>query len=233
MTGRVVVASQTQPYIALAVELDFAVMRQLMAELPVPSGRAATAADASASLWVGDSDAAALDCGLRLMRLLDRPDSIPALYAGILKELHYWLLCGRHGAVLRRLALPDSHAQRIAAAVQLLRQGFRQPLLVEHLAAAASMSASAFHRRFKAMTTLTPIQFQKQLRLVEARRLMLNEGRAASRAAGEVGYESVSQFTREYARMFGAPPRRDVRDGKGKISVKRASSPYLASVASY
>lgn len=140
-----------------------------------------------------------------------RPDAVPVLRAGIVRELHYWLLTGRHGAALRSLALPDSHAQRMVAAVQMLRDGFRHTLPVEQLAAAARMSTSSFHRCFKAMTSLTPVQFQKQLRLVEARSLMLSESRAASRAAYDVGYESVSQFTREYARMFGAPPRRDTR----------------------
>jgi AraC-like DNA-binding protein len=208
VTGRVVSASQTQPYVALAVELDFAVLRDLMAQMPAG---ASPAPASSTRVWMAESDAATLDCGLRLMRLLDRPDAVPLLHAGIVRELHYWLLSGRHGAALRRLALPDSHAQRMVAAVQMLRDGFRHTLPVEQLAAAARMSTSSFHRCFKAMTTLTPVQFQKQLRLVEARRLMLSEGRAASRAAYEVGYESVSQFTREYARMFGAPPRRDVQ----------------------
>ena len=208
VTGRVVSASQTQPYVALAVELDFAVLRDLMAQMPAG---ASPAPASSTRVWMAESEAATLDCGLRLMRLLDRPDAVPLLHAGIVRELHYWLLSGRHGTALRRLALPDSHAQRMVAAVQMLRDGFRHTLPVEQLAAAARMSTSSFHRCFKTMTTLTPVQFQKQLRLVEARRLMLSEGHAASRAAYEVGYESVSQFTREYARMFGAPPRRDTR----------------------
>lgn len=208
VTGRVVSASQTQPYVALAVELDFAVLRDLMAQMPAG---ASPAPASSTRVWMAESDAATLDCGLRLMRLLDRPDAVPLLHAGIVRELHYWLLSGRHGGSLRTLALPDSHAQRMVAAVQMLRDGFRQTLPVEQLAAAARMSTSSFHRCFKTMTTLTPVQFQKQLRLVEARRLMISEGHATSRAAYEVGYESVSQFTREYARMFGAPPRRDIR----------------------
>lgn len=236
VTGRVVLASPAQPYVALAIELDFAVLRDLMAQLPAS---ALPAAASQGRVWMAESDAATLDCGLRLMRLLDRPEAVPLLHAGMVRELHYWLLSGRHGADLRRLALPDSHAQRIAAAVQMLREGFMRTLPVEQLAAAARMSSSSFHRCFKQVTTLTPLQFQKQLRLVEARRLMLSQGVAASRAAYEVGYESVSQFTREYARMFGAPPRRDVwaearllKDRPREESATHGNSAGLQSVAS-
>ncbi|MBI2726546.1 MAG: AraC family transcriptional regulator [Polaromonas sp.] len=208
VTGTVVQATADQPYLALALDLDFAVMRELMTELPDGGGESA---NTSRTVFVGDSDVATLDCGLRMMRLLDQPDSIPVLRSGIFRELHYWLLSGRHGSGLRGLALPDSNAQRVAVAIQMLRDRFQQTILVDELAEAARMSTSVFHRRFKTITSLTPIQFQKQLRLMEARRLMLNEGRAANYVAYEVGYESVSQFSREYARMFGAPPRRDTR----------------------
>ncbi|HEX2527672.1 MAG TPA: AraC family transcriptional regulator, partial [Geminicoccus sp.] len=155
-----------------------------------------------------DTDLATLDCAWRLMRLLDRPQAIPILHAGIMRELHYWLLSGRHGAALRGLALPDSHASRLARAIAILRSDYRARIPVERLAAAAAMGLTAFHRQFKRMTSLTPGQFQKRLRLIEARRLMLHEGHSASRAAFEVGYESLSQFTREYGRMFGLPPKR-------------------------
>ncbi|WP_207481412.1 AraC family transcriptional regulator [Arenibaculum pallidiluteum] len=216
VTGRIVRASLDEPYIALAVELDVGAIRDLAAELEIaetPAGRGGTA------LFVDDTETAALDCGMRLMRLLDRPEAAPALRPAILKELHYWLLAGRNGAAIRRLALPDSHAQRIAAAVRILRAEFHERIPVQRLAAAARMSTSAFHRRFKAVTSLTPVQFQKQLRLIEARRLMLAEGYSASRAAFDVGYESISQFTREYGRMFGASPRRDTRSaGRGSVA---------------
>jgi AraC-like DNA-binding protein len=128
-----------------------------------------------------------------------------------MKELHYWLLAGHHGASLRSLTVLDGHAQRIASAIKILRTEFDKPVSVHRLAASSGMSLSTFHLRFKAMTSLTPIQFQKQLRLIEARRLMLTDSQTASRAAFEVGYESVSQFTREYVRLFGAPPRRDTQ----------------------
>jgi AraC-like DNA-binding protein len=144
-----------------------------------------------------------------LCSLLDRPDAT-LLHPGIKRELHYWLLSGQHGAALRALAAPDSHPSRLAAALAILRDEYRTRVPVERLASAAAMSLSAFHKHFKRMTSLTPGQYQKRLRLIEARRLMLDEGFSATSAAFEVGYESVSQFTREYRRMFQLPPKRDV-----------------------
>lgn len=209
--GRVVQARRDAPYLALAVELDMGIMREVMdqaAAVPAPPTRE------EPRLFLDDTDETVADCALRLMRLLDRPEAIPVLRPAILKELHYWLLAGRHGAALRRLALPDGHAQRIARAIAILRAEFAGAVPVQRLAEAAGMSPSSFHQHFKAMTSLSPLQFQKQLRLLEARRLMLSEGLSASRAGFEVGYESVSQFTREYARLFGAPPRRDVSESR-------------------
>jgi AraC-like DNA-binding protein len=125
------------------------------------------------------------------------------------RELHYWLLSGRHGAAIRRLGWPAGQTRRVARAVAVLRAEFTRPLSVDHLAATAGMSRSSFHHHFRAVTSLSPLQFQKQLRLIEARRLMMSEGVSASSAAFAVGYESVSQFTREYGRMFGLPPVKD------------------------
>jgi AraC-like DNA-binding protein len=187
------------------------IMREVM---DAASAVSTPAARDAPRLFLDDTDETVADCALRLMRLLDRPEAIPVLRPAILKELHYWLLAGRHGDALRRLALPDSHAQRIARAIAILRAEFTGAVPVERLAEAAGMSASSFHQHFKAVTSLSPLQFQKQLRLLEARRLMLSEGLSASRAGFEVGYESVSQFTREYTRLFGAPPRRDVSESR-------------------
>ncbi|EZR05376.1 hypothetical protein AE72_01989 [Klebsiella pneumoniae CHS 16] len=119
-----------------------------------------------------------------------------------------------HGPAIRALGAVDSHSARIRRAVAMLRRDFMQPVSVDALADAAGMSVSVFHRHFRAMTTLSPLQFQKQLRLIHARRLMLAEGMSIAQAAGEVGYISVSQFTREYARLYGAPPGRDRRREK-------------------
>ena len=149
------------------------------------------------------------------MRLIERPASVPVLRTQLVREMHYWLLTGRHGAAIRRLGWPDGSVQRVARAVAVLRAQFAQPLRVEHLAAVAGMSPASFHQHFRTVTSLSPLQFQKQLRLIEARRLMLSVGMTSSSAAFAVGYQSVSQFTREYGRMFGLPPVRETKTARG------------------
>ncbi len=203
--SRITRASRAEPYLALAIELDMAVLLDLSAQIDGSSGPG----PAAPAVLVDETDAAVADCALRLVRLLERPEAIPLLRPSIGRELHYWLLAGRHGRAVRGLARPDGTAHRVARAVAVLRGEFDQPLRVERLAAAAGMSASSFHHHFRAVTSLSPMQFQKQLRLIEARRRMLSDGLSASRVAFEVGYESVTQFTREYGRMFGLPPGRD------------------------
>ena len=198
-------ASADAPYLSLVLELDPAVI----ADLAMQMKEEATIADGT-PVRVEPTDAEVADAALRLMRLLDRPASIPVLHAQLVRELHYWLLEGKHGAAIRRLGWPDGHARRVGRAVALLRAEFARPLSVDRLAATAGMSPSSFHHHFRAVTSLSPMQFQKQLRLIEARRLMMSEGRTASSAAFAVGYESVPQFTREYGRMFGLPPGKDM-----------------------
>ena len=198
-------ASAAAPYLSIALELSLPVIADLSAQMGVvPRGD-------HAPVHVDPTDAEVADVALRLMRLLERPEAVPLLHASLVRELHYWLLAGRHGAAIRRLGWPGSHAQRVARAVAVLRADFAQPLPVESLAALAGMSPSSFHHHFRAVTSLSPLQFQKQLRLIEARRLMLSEGASASIAAFAVGYESVPQFTREYGRLFGLPPVRDTQ----------------------
>lgn len=196
-------ASIAAPYFSLVFELDAAIIADLAMQMK------AVMVSTPAPIWVEPTDAEVADAALRLMRLLDRPASIPVLQAQHARELHYWLLAGRHGEAIRQLGWPGSQAHRVARAVALLRDNFAQSLPVEQLAAAAGMSPSTFHQHFRAVTSLSPLQFQKQLRLIEARRLMLSDGASASAAAFAVGYESVPQFTREYGRMFGASPVRD------------------------
>lgn len=203
-------ASAAAPYLSFVMELDAAVIANLATDMQ-------TAPEADRSpVRVEPTDSEVVDAALRLMRLLDRPASIPVLQTQLLRELHYWLLLGRHGAAIRRLGWPNSNAQRVARAVTVLRAEFAQPLPVERLAAAAGMSPSSFYQHFREVTSLSPLQFQKQLRLIEARRLMLSEGVSASSAAFAVGYESVPQFTREYGRVFGLPPVRDTQTAKNK-----------------
>ena len=201
--SQIVRASVAAPYLSLVLDLDPAAI----ADLTVQMG-AAPAAD-GAAVRVEPTDAEVADAALRLMRLIERPAAVPVLHAQRVRELHYWLLAGRHGAAIRRLGFPDGHARRVARAVAVLRGEFNRPLPVERLANVAGMSPSSFYDHFRAVTSLSPLQFQKQLRLIEARRLLMSEGASASSAAFAVGYESVSQFTREYARTFGLPPARD------------------------
>jgi AraC-like DNA-binding protein len=201
-------ATAATPYLSLVVELDPALIAELIMQMStVPT-------DEQLPVQFEPTDPEVTDAVLRLMQLLERPAALPLLHAQRVRELHYWLLTGRHGAAIRRLGWPDGHSRRIARAVAVLRDEFRQSLRVEHLAAIAGMSPSSFHHHFRAVTSLSPLQFQKQLRLIEARRLMMAEGMAASSAAFAVGYESVPQFTREYARMFGLPPARDADEIK-------------------
>lgn len=204
-------ASLTTPYLALVVDLDLALIEGLVVEMGFsPFG-------AGAPVRVDPTETEVTDAALRLMRLLDRPASVPILQAPLTRELHFWLLSGRHGGAIRALGVVDSHAQRITRAVALIRENFAQPLRVDYLAEVARMSLSSFHEHFRAITSLSPLQFQKQLRLIESRRLMLAEGEMISNAAYAVGYESIPQFTREYGRMFGLPPARDIKAAKTRM----------------
>ncbi len=210
-SSQVTRASAAAPYYSLVLDLDPAVIAGLATEM-------AAVEEADDRPVRGEvTDNHVQDAALRLMRLLERPAAIPVLQDALVREFHYWLLLGRHGAAIRRLGLPDSHVRRVARAVALLRRDYARRLPVEELAALAGMSPSSFHHHFRAVTSLTPRQFQKQLRLIEARRLMLAEGASASHAAHTVGYESVQQFTREYGRMFGLPPVRAVNAAQGRL----------------
>lgn len=206
-SGRVTEASPAAPFLGINIELDTAMMREVLQQLPkppVPSERTGVAA------FVGKIDGDLADAVLRLIRLADTPDAVPILYPAVMREICYRLLIGPNGAEVSKLALPETHAQRVWQAICVLRDNYNQPLRVEALAEAARMSPSSFHQHFKALTSMTPIQYQKQLRLLEARRLMVVDATSVGEAAYLVGYESASQFSREYSRVFGAPPKRDV-----------------------
>ncbi|PLZ00308.1 AraC family transcriptional regulator [Burkholderia sp. WAC0059] len=205
--SRVEQASPAEPYLAVVVEFDPAVMHDVVACLDAPPQPRDPLAH---GVFVTDFDGSLADCVLRMVRLLDTPRAIPVLAPMIMREICYWLLTGPHGGEVARVVLANSHTQRVVTAIHALRDQFAETLRVETLAAIAQMSPSAFHRQFKALTSMTPLQYQKQLRLLEARHLMATGEANAEAAAWQVGYESPSQFSREYARMFGAPPRRDI-----------------------
>ena len=207
LLGGVTRASAEQPFLGIVLEFDVGLMREIIDQLDMPiRPNIAT----GPCLFVQDVDAALADCMLRLMRVLDTPRAIPILAPSIMREVYYWLLTGPHGGEICKLTLSGGHIQRIADVIHRMRADFARPIRVEELAAAAHMSPTSFHQHFKALTAMTPLQFQKHLRLLEARRLMLADAANATNAAYQVGYESASQFSREYARMFGAPPKRDV-----------------------
>ena len=208
--SRVVEASRNRPYLAIAVDLDMGLLDELTGEI-ASSPSPFAPAPVGALLALGPTQEQLLDCMKRLIDLTGRLEAEKVLGPGVVRELHYLLLSGPLGNALRPMARPDSHLRRIARATSLLRRRFHEPLAVQVLADAAGMSTSSFHQHFKAITSFSPRQFQKQLRLMEARRLMQSEGATARRAAFAVGYESAQQFTREYAYRFGATPRRSVR----------------------
>jgi AraC-like DNA-binding protein len=206
--GQVVEASPGEPCLVLAFELDLAIIRSVAGGLdktPRASG------EPGRGVFVSDFQGPLADCALRLVRLLDTPKAIPTLYPLIIREICYWLLTGPHGGDVARMSRAHSPSQRVISAMHSLRSRFRETVRIDDLAAIARMSTSALHRQFKALTSLTPLQYQKQLRLLEARRLMVSHAFNVEAAAFDVGYESHSQFSREYARMFGAPPKRDLK----------------------
>jgi AraC-like DNA-binding protein len=206
--SQVLEASTERPYLSLRLELDPTLVGSVMVEAghSAPPGRADVRAIAVSPL-----DAGLLDAVVRLVRLLDCPADPRVLLPLIRREIIYRLLMGEQGARLRHLAILGGYTHRIARAVERLRQEFDQPLRIEQLARELGMSVSGFHHHFKAVTALSPLQFQKRLRLQEARRLLLGEDLDAASAAYRVGYRDASHFNREYKSLFGVPPMRDVQ----------------------
>ncbi|SDR19235.1 transcriptional regulator, AraC family [Pseudoxanthomonas sp. CF385] len=207
VTGQVTRASAEAPYLCLILKLSPSTIAELVTE--AESARAPLPPP-SRGLFLQPSSVEMLDAAIRLVKLLDTPHDIPLLGPLIEREILYRVLCSPQGAMLRHIGIADSQGQRVAKAIHWLRQHYAQPLRIDHIAREVHMSASALHHHFKAVTAMSPLQYQKQLRLQEARRLMLSEVMDAASAGHRVGYESPSQFSREYSRMFGAPPVRDV-----------------------
>jgi len=206
LLSRVTTATPDTPYLCAIYALELPRIAELLADLRVPPPRAAPVGAAiSACMLSGPL----LDALLRLVRLLDTPVDIPFLAPVIERELLYRLLTGEQGPRLRHLATADSQSDKIARAIAWLRVHYTDPLRVENLAQHVHMSASSLHHHFKAITSLSPLQYQKQLRLYEARRLMVTRDVDVTTAATTVGYGSLSQFSREYSRLFGTPPVRD------------------------
>ncbi|WP_209127198.1 AraC family transcriptional regulator [Dickeya fangzhongdai] len=208
VVARVIEASPEQPYLSLLLNIDLVVVRQLMVDMNLPLALTHSPAKA---IGLGATFFELLDAVLRLARLIDRPDDIPVLSGQIQREILYRLLISEQGPRLRQMAFADSHGFQIGQSIAWLKQHFREPFRIEQLASAAGMAVSTLHHHFRATVGMTPLQYQKHLRLQEARRLMLIEGADAGTAAIHVGYESQSQFTREYRRMFGNSPMQDIK----------------------
>ena len=201
-TGCIIEASASDPYIGLSMVLEPEALAALLAEMPA-------AADSDvASFAVNPVSAQLLDPCVRLLSLLDAPADIPVLASMLQREILYRLLQGPQGGALRQIARADSRLGQVRRAIAWIREHFDQALRVEALAEIAGMSAASFHRHFKAATAMSPLQYQKSIRLQQAR-LMLATKQDAARVGYAVGYESASQFSREYARQFGLPPARD------------------------
>lgn len=204
---RVVEASREKPYLGLRLTFNLREVSQLMADSALPAPRAQHSSRCMATCKVTPP---LLDAFRRLIDLLADEQDIPILAPVIQREIIYRLLVGDQGARLRQIAAAGSQSHQIARVIDWLNGHFMEPLRIDDLAAQAGMSTSTFHHHFRSMTALSPLQYQKQLRLQEARRLMLTEHMDAATAAFQVGYESPSQFSREYHRQFGASPLRDI-----------------------
>lgn len=206
VVAEIVTASEAEPYLCLKIDLDLG----QLSDLAIESGLVSRADEEPVfGLAVSVLSREMLDATRRLVGLLDKPEAIPALAPIYERELLYFLLTGPQGPRLRQIAHAESRAGQIVKAIRWINARFREPISVEDAAAEAGMSASSFHQHFKAVTALSPLQYQKQLRLQEARRLMVSAGSDAASAGFAVGYASAQQFSREYARLFGAPPQRD------------------------
>jgi AraC-like DNA-binding protein len=201
--ARIVEASEAAPYLALRLGLDPGLLAALLLEMPGAEGPRAS------GIGIGPIDGELLDAVLRLTRLLDRPAEAAALAPLVEREILYRLLRGQQGAMLRQIALADSRLAQVSRAIAWIRANYQRPLRVAELAGIAAMSPATLHRHFRTVTALSPLQFQKRIRLHEARRRLLAQADDARRIGFEVGYDSPSQFSREYARLFGAPPARD------------------------
>ena len=207
LVGQVVEASAQAPYLCLAIDIDAKQISDLISQTEDAKW---SRGETSRGLFVGELDAPTQDAVLRLARLLDTPRDIPVLAPLALRELHYRLLSGPYGATIAQMAIAGSNTHKIGQIIRRIKTKIAEPIRVEDLASMANMSPSSFHQHFKAVTAMSPVQYQKRLRLTEARHILLAGSADAASAAYRVGYQSVSQFSREYARMFGAPPMRDV-----------------------
>ncbi|WP_211746230.1 AraC family transcriptional regulator [Paenibacillus sp. Marseille-Q4541] len=211
--GHVIKASSDVPYLSLRLEFT---PKQIIEVLKDAQIEITLQENTQRAMFVGEMESSIMDSLVRLARLLDNPKDIPFLAPIYKREILYHLLQGNHGVALAQMAMEGSSAYRISEAIEHIVHNIAKPLRIEELAELANMGISTFHRHFKEITAMSPIQYQKQLRLQEARRLLISEPTDATEVAFRIGYESASQFSREYSRMFGFPPRADIKQLKEK-----------------
>lgn len=215
ISGRIIEASPEIPYLSLKLSFDADIILDIVKEMNDPES---VPVEASRGITVSRTSPELLEALVRLMQLLDAPQDIPIISPLVIREILYRVLQSEQGVLFHQFAISGSHAHNIAQAIQLINRQYNRPLVVEQLAKSVNMSTSAFHKHFKRVTAMSPLQYQKTVRLQEARRLMLTESVQATEAAYRVGYESPSQFSREYARMYGRPPMLDVQELRGTIA---------------
>jgi AraC-like DNA-binding protein len=216
IVSQVVEASRERPYLGFRLNLDAALVASVMMESGIENKHTGARVKA---MDVSSIEASMLDAVLRLARLLDTPEEIPVLAPLIIREIVYRLFRGEQGARLSHLLASGGDTRRISKAIGHLRENFDQPLKIENIARDLGMSVSGFHHHFKSVTAMSPLQFQKQIRLQEARRLMLGEDLDAASAGFRVGYEDPSYFSREYKKLFGAPPQRDIAQLRSNLEL--------------
>jgi AraC-like DNA-binding protein len=214
LLGQVRDASIEKPYLCLQINLDARLMSELISQA---GGDSWSQHETARGLFVGKLDEDMMDAICRLAQLLDSPQDIRALAPIRLREFHYRMLSGAHGATIAQIAIAGSNTQKISQVIRLMKSDLTRAMSVEALASKVHMSPSSFHQHFKAVTAMSPLQYLKRLRLTEARQIMLSEAMDAASTAYRVGYESPSQFNREYARLFGAPPMRDIAGLRGAV----------------
>lgn len=220
VTAQVIEASPEAPYLGFKLEFTANQILDILQESKI---RAEPKENAKRGMFVSRMESSLMDAVIRLVRLLDHPKDIPILAPLFTKEILYRVLQGPHGAELEQIAIEGSSIRQIKEVIEYITNHFDKSFRIKELAEKANMSVSSFHRHFKEVTAMSPIQFQKRLRLQEARRLLLSESTDAADVAFRVGYESPSQFSREYSRMFGLPPKEDVKRLR-KLAMRKVSA---------
>lgn len=222
ITGQVIEATASNPYLAIRIGIDPLQVGEILTQGRLPAldeGIVSEQGRLGNALAVSPLAPTLLDSVIRVMHLLESPHDVPVMFPLLTREILYRLLTGAQGNQLRQIAVSNSQTHRIALAIDWLKRNYTHSIRIEDVARVAHMSPSGFHHHFKTVTAMTPLQYQKQLRLQEARRLMLSEDVDAATVSHRVGYESASQFSREYSRLFGAPPLRDITRLRGSLAI--------------